>query len=354
MCTLDMCIFIFNIVQCLPLDESLFKFMYVSFFLPRSPFFFITLPLFFYRAHLFFFHVKNCHRSLQCVQIVHGSNKTIFAITTSIGPYSLSSYTNNRTMSVVTRSLTFAYPNSTQGLHNIDLTLPLGGKILLVGPNGAGKSTLLKILAGKKLISSGEIELFGIEPFNLRENWKLNEKNIVYLGTEWANNEIVKRDIGVHELVESVGGSHFPERRALLIDILEIDVNWRMNKCSDGERRRVQLAMGLLKPFDLLLLDEVTIDLDVLVRQKLLNFLYDETTTRNASIIYATHIFDGLGTWPDTVIHLNRGEIAESHNRNNISFTNTPGVAQNGLQLLIGRVSSLYPLALSWLQKDRE
>ncbi|OUT22297.1 hypothetical protein CAS74_002013 [Pichia kudriavzevii] len=228
-------------------------------------------------------------------------------------------------MSVVTRSLTFAYPNSTQGLHNIDLTLPLGGKILLVGPNGAGKSTLLKILAGKKLISSGEIELFGIDPFNLRENWKLNEKNIVYLGTEWANNEIVKRDIGVHELVESVGGSHFPERRALLIDILEIDVNWRMNKCSDGERRRVQLAMGLLKPFDLLLLDEVTIDLDVLVRQKLLNFLYDETTTRNASIIYATHIFDGLGTWPDTVIHLNRGEIAESHNRNNISFTNTPG-----------------------------
>ncbi len=75
-----------------------------------------------------------------------------------------------------------------------------------------------------------------------------------------------------------------------------------MNKVSDGERRRVQILLGLLEPFQLLLLDEVTVDLDVLVRRKLLEFLKQDTAPvsggKPGTIIYATHIFDGLGTHP--------------------------------------------------------
>lgn len=40
-----------------------------------------------------------------------------------------------------------------------------------------------------------------------------------------------------------------PQRRARLIDLLEIDQEWRLNKVSDGQRRRVQICMGLLKPY---------------------------------------------------------------------------------------------------------
>jgi CCR4-NOT complex subunit CAF16 len=46
-----------------------------------------------------------------------------------------------------------------------------------------------------------------------------------------------------------------------------------MHQVSDGQRRRVQIVLGLLQPWDVLLLDEVTVDLDVVVRANLLNFL---------------------------------------------------------------------------------
>lgn len=262
---------------------------------------------------------------------------------------------------VYTKGLKFQYPETKKlGLNDINICMNKGDKLLLVGPNGAGKSTLLKILAGKKLIKEGDIKLFGINPFDLHTNYKLNDKNIVYLGTEWANNEITKRDIKVDELISSVGGDYYKERRDGLIDLLEIDHKWRMNRCSDGERRRVQLCMGLLKPFDLLLLDEVTIDLDVLVRQKLLKFLYDETVERGCCIIYATHIFDGLGKWADRIEHIRGGEFVEGYQREDIEFNNEVDdsvLEQSGeggvISLVVGKVCSLYPVALQWLARDR-
>lgn len=58
-----------------------------------------------------------------------------------------------------------------------------------------------------------------------------------------------------------------------------------MHEISDGERRRVQLCMGLMGEWDVLLLDEVTVDLDVLVRADLINFLISESETRGATIV---------------------------------------------------------------------
>ena len=71
-----------------------------------------------------------------------------------------------------------------------------------------------------------------------------------------------------------------------------------MHRVSDGQRRRVQLLLGLVRPFDILLLDEVTTCLDVIVRQDSMRWLQKETETRGATVVYATHIFDGLDDWP--------------------------------------------------------
>merc|ERR1719446_679892 len=98
--------------------------------------------------------------------------------------------------------------------------------------------------------------------------------------------------------------SDFPERRDRLIEILGINAEGRMHIVSDGQRRRVQLFLGLLRPFELLLLDEVTTALDVVVRQDLLRWLQRETEIRGATIIYATHIFDGLDDWPTHIHYL--------------------------------------------------
>lgn len=98
-------------------------------------------------------------------------------------------------------------------------------------------------------------------------------------------NPVVRSDIAVSQFLDSVGGYRYKERRDLLLDLLDIDLDWRMHNISDGERRRVQLCMGLMAPWDILLLDEVTVDLDVLVRHELLEFLKNDSEARDATII---------------------------------------------------------------------
>lgn len=84
-----------------------------------------------------------------------------------------------------------------------------------------------------------------------------------------------------------------------------------MSAVSDGERRRVQLAMGLVRPWTVLLLDEITVDLDVLSRAEFLGWLKQETETRDCTIVYATHILDNLAGWPTHLVHMHLGTVRE-------------------------------------------
>jgi CCR4-NOT complex subunit CAF16 len=100
-----------------------------------------------------------------------------------------------------------------------------------------------------------------------------------------------------------------PARTARLIEVLGVDVGWHMHAVSDGQRRRVQLLLGLLRPRDVLLLDEITTDLDLIARQDLLAFLREETEVRGTTILYATHIFDMLDRWATDLIYLVDGKV---------------------------------------------
>merc|ERR1711966_311749 len=100
------------------------------------------------------------------------------------------------------------------------------------------------------------------------------------------------------------------ERLDELLHILDVNLTWRMHVVSDGQRRRVQILMALVKPFQVLLLDEVTVDLDVVARADLLEFLCKETEERGATILYATHIFDGLDEWATHMAYLTGGKVA--------------------------------------------
>jgi len=100
-----------------------------------------------------------------------------------------------------------------------------------------------------------------------------------------------------------------PARRRRLVEVLDIDETWRMHLVSDGQRRRVQIACGLLRPADVLLLDEVTVDLDILVREDLMTFLKAESEERRCTVVYITHIFDGLEAWPTHVAWMADGRI---------------------------------------------
>ena len=92
----------------------------------------------------------------------------------------------------------------------------------------------------------------------------------------------IQGDFPASKMLNSLPGID-PVRRAKLIEVLDINPEWRMHTVSDGQRRRVQICLGLLKPFDVLLLDEITVDLDVLGRADLMQFLKEECQQRGAT-----------------------------------------------------------------------
>ncbi|OHF02768.1 ABC transporter [Colletotrichum orchidophilum] len=233
-------------------------------------------------------------------------------------------------------NLSYNFQDSSSGLKNISLSVPSRSRTLLIGANGAGKTTLLRLLAGKRLAPQGGISIAGIDPF------KDGLEGVTYLGLEWVLNPIVRTDIGVLELLRSVGGDAYPDRRDELVSVLDIDTAWRMHAVSDGERRRVQLAMGLIRPWTILLLDEITVDLDVLSRAEFLAWLRRETEIRDCTIVYATHILDNLAGWPTHLVHMHLGTVRE---------WDTADKFIEGLDGTTGN-STLGELVLGWLRKD--
>lgn len=168
----------------------------------------------------------------------------------------------------------------------------------------------MKVLAGRHLAQAGGgggVRVLGLDAFH---DTRLNFHR-AYLDCDWGMRTVafvgsavpLMADIAVCNMMERLQAS-YPERRQELLDMLGIDVNWRMHQLSDGQRRRVQIFLGLIRPFRLLLLDEVTTSLDVCVRQDLLRWLVRESETRGATIIYATHIFDGLDDWATHLYYL--------------------------------------------------
>ncbi|KAJ5092265.1 hypothetical protein NUU61_007135 [Penicillium alfredii] len=209
----------------------------------------------------------------------------------------------NQPPSIEVQGLSYKFQDGSSGLEDVQMILPPGSRTLLIGANGAGKTTLLRLVSGKRLAPTDTIAVGGTDPF------KHGLEGVTYLGVEWVLNSIVRTDIDVPTLLASVGGNVYPERRDELVEILDIDLRWRMHAVSDGERRRVQLAMGLLRPWQVLLLDEITVDLDLLSRSNFLAFLKRETETRPCTIVYATHILDNLAQWPTHLVHMHLGKV---------------------------------------------
>lgn len=247
----------------------------------------------------------------------------------------------DRSLTISVDKLTYRHnPTAEASLLDISIHLPKGSRTILIGANGAGKSTLLQILAGKRLVTAEGAEIF----VKGRDVFRDSPPGVIFLGTEWAMNPVVRGDIVVSHFLDSVGGYRHKERRDRLLDILDVDLDWHMHAISDGERRRVQLCMGLMMPWDVLLLDEVTVDLDVQVRDDLLSFLKADSESRGATILYATHIFDGLNEFPTHIAHMRLGSFV----------TNPTPWPSAGTNPTVPGGPSLYSVALQWLRGDRE
>ena len=96
----------------------------------------------------------------------------------------------------------------------------------------------------------------------------------------------------------------------------------------------------------MLLLDEITVDLDLLSRSEFLGWLKGETEKRACTVVYATHVLDGLAGWPTHLVHMHMGRVKE------VGAVERFEVGEGG-RSRTGN-SALGELVLGWLRKDLE
>lgn len=165
---------------------------------------------------------------------------------------------------IVINGLKFTYPGinghpppgAKPLIDDFSLTLNAGDRCLLVGSNGAGKTTILKILGGKHMVDPSMVRVLGRSAFH--DTALTGSGDLSYLGGEWRRDVAfagfdvpIQMDVSADKLINGVAGID-PQRRAELIKVLDIDLTWRLHKVSDGQRRRVQICMGLLRPYKVL------------------------------------------------------------------------------------------------------
>ena len=229
------------------------------------------------------------------------------------------------------RALKKSY-GSTQAVAGIDLTIAQGEIFALLGPNGAGKTTTVEILEGFRNRDSGDVSVLGTDPAIKGEAGRIwrNRIGIVLQSTSDAGDLSVKETVAhfaryyanprdVDEVVNAVG---LAEKSKELIRTL-----------SGGQRRRLDVALGIIGSPELLFLDEPTTGFDPEARRAfwaLIKNLRDSGTT----IVLTTHYLDEAEALADRVAVINRGLIVE---------VSTPA-------LLGGRATSL--ATVSWLSEN--
>ena len=169
----------------------------------------------------------------------------------------------------------------------IDLDIARGETFALLGPNGAGKSTTVEILEGYRLRTAGEVSVLGVDPAHGGLDWKARLGIVLQSSTEPGN-------YTVREQLTHFAG-FFPDPRDVDEVIaavgLEQKARTRVSKLSGGQRRRVDVALGIIGRPELLFLDEPTTGFDPEARRefwKLIRSLKAEGTT----ILLTTHYLD--------------------------------------------------------------
>jgi len=221
---------------------------------------------------------------------------------------------------------------SNKAVAGIDLTIQSGEIFALLGPNGAGKTTTVEILEGFRNRDRGEISVLGVDPAVKGEAARIwrNRIGIVLQSTSDAGDLSVFETVShfskyysnprnVEEVIEAVGLS---DKSAELIRTL-----------SGGQRRRLDVALGIIGSPELLFLDEPTTGFDPKARRAFWA-LIEDLRKSGTTILLTTHYLDEAEALADRVAVINHGKIIE---------VSTPA-------LLGGRATSL--ATVSWKSAD--
>lgn len=194
-------------------------------------------------------------------------------------------------------------------VRGVDLSIPAGEIFALLGPNGAGKTTTVEILEGFRSRDAGQISILGFDPQtqgHAARQWR-DRIGIVLQSAADAG------DLTVIEIIEHFSGYYSKPRdsdEVIAAVGLEDKTGALIRNLSGGQRRRLDVALGIIGSPELLFLDEPTTGFDPEARRAFWA-LIEQLRGDGTTILLTTHYLDEAEALADRVAVINNGLIIE-------------------------------------------
>jgi ABC-2 type transport system ATP-binding protein len=193
-------------------------------------------------------------------------------------------------------------------LTGLDLRIDPGGVTALLGPNGAGKTTTIEILEGFRARSGGDVSVLGVDPVHGGEDWRARLGVVLQ---EWRDNGKWRvRDLLRH-FAEYYKPYSDPWGADELLDLVGLTAQGgqRVQTLSGGQRRRLDVALGIIGKPELLFLDEPTTGFDPHARREFHELIHRLTDLDGTTILLTTHDLDEAEKLAERILILAGGRI---------------------------------------------
>jgi len=196
-------------------------------------------------------------------------------------------------------------------VNNISFKIDSGEIVGYIGSNGAGKSTTIKMMCGILMPTSGKVLIDGEEPYKKRK--KLAQKIGVVFGQKtqlWWDIALIET-FKVLKEVYQITDEDYKERMDFMNEVLGIGefINQPVRTLSLGQRMRADLAASWIHNPEILFLDEPTIGLDVLVKQRIRDAIKLMNEKYHTTVILTTHDMTDIESLCSRVILIDKGNI---------------------------------------------
>ncbi len=198
-----------------------------------------------------------------------------------------------------------------RAVDGISFAVPDGEIVGYIGANGAGKSTTIKMMCGILTPSSGSVRIDGVEPYRKRRQVAQHIGVVFGQKTQlWWDIPLIE-SFKVLKEIYRISDADYAERMAFLGEVLDIKrfLSQPVRTLSLGERMRADLAASMLHNPRILFLDEPTIGLDVLVKEKIRLAIHELNKTYGTTVVLTTHDMTDIENLCSRIILLEKGSI---------------------------------------------